>query len=188
MAGLSLASCWLGAPHLRSCSGLRFGAWLRSAPFVQADEPLGNVLMGGQPHLVSSSATTTATRQPSSSPQSECPQNVSNQRMTSTAPRTADPNIIFRGDKRLIPTRREPGQLHFQKIQLVHDLREIIAGLGGLAEGEAVGIEVACVAVGLPLLVAYCRLIPDYREWLRTLISRMKSIRASQFVVRDDRG
>jgi hypothetical protein len=91
------------------------------------------------------------------------------------------PEHYLQGDKRLIPTRREPGQLHFQKIQLVHDLREIIAGLGGLAEGEAVGIEVACVAVGLPLLVAYCRLIPDYREWLRTLISRMK--RHSRFSI-----
>lgn len=28
------------------------------------------------------------------------------------------------------------------KIQLVHDLSEVIAGLGGLPEGKAVGVEV----------------------------------------------
>jgi len=39
-----------------------------------------------------------------------------------------DPNIIFRGTKRLIPARGEPGQLRLHEIQLVHDLREVIAG------------------------------------------------------------
>ena len=57
-----------------------------------------------------------------------------------------DPNIIFRGTKRLIPARGEPGQLHPQKLQLVHDLCEVVAGLGGLAEGETFGIEVGHVA------------------------------------------
>ena len=33
-------------------------------------------------------------------------------------------------------------RLRWTAIQLVHDLREVIAGLGGLAEGEAFGIEV----------------------------------------------
>ena len=63
------------------------------------------------------------------------------------------------------------------EIQLVHNLSEVVAGLGRLAEGEAFGVEVghvACVAVALRLLVAYCRLIPDYREWPRTLTSQMK--------------
>jgi hypothetical protein len=35
------------------------------------------------------------------------------------------------------------GQPH---IQLVHDLGEVIASLGGLAEGEALGIEIGHVA------------------------------------------
>ena len=51
-------------------------------------------------------------------------------------------------------------------------------------KGEALGIEIvhdACVAVGLPLLVAYCRLTPDYRAWPRTLTSRMK--RRSRFSI-----
>ena len=34
------------------------------------------------------------------------------------------------------------GQLLLHKIQLVHDLSEVIAGLGGLPEGKAVGVEV----------------------------------------------
>ena len=58
----------------------------------------------------------------------------------------------FRRDKRLIPAHREPGQLRLHKIRLVHDLREIIAGLDGLTESEAVGIEVgrvACIAAGV---------------------------------------
>ena len=40
-------------------------------------------------------------------------------------------------NKRLIPARRQAGQLLLNEIQLVPDLREVIAGLGGLAEGGA---------------------------------------------------
>jgi len=42
--------------------------------------------------------------------------------------------------------------LRLHKIRLVHDLREVIAGLDGLTEREAVGIEVgrvACIAAGV---------------------------------------
>jgi len=42
--------------------------------------------------------------------------------------------------------------LRLHKIRLVHDLREVIAGLDGLTESEAVGIEVgrvACIAAGV---------------------------------------
>ena len=52
------------------------------------------------------------------------------------------PEHYLQGDKRLIPARREPGQLLLHEIQLVHNLGEVIAGLGGLAEGEAFGVEV----------------------------------------------
>jgi len=60
---------------------------------------------------------------------------------------TADPKHYLQGDKRLIPARREPGQLLLHEIQLVHNLGEVIAGLGGLAEGEAFGIEVGHAAL-----------------------------------------
>jgi hypothetical protein len=50
------------------------------------------------------------------------------------------PEHYLQGDKRLISARWQPGQLLLYKIQLVHDLREVIAGLGGLPEGEALGI------------------------------------------------
>ena len=43
-------------------------------------------------------------------------------------------------DERLIPARWKRCQLPFHKIQLVHDLSEVVAGLGSLAEGEALGI------------------------------------------------
>ena len=42
--------------------------------------------------------------------------------------------------------------MRLHKIRLVHDLREVIAGLDGLTESEAVGIEVgrvACIAAGV---------------------------------------
>ena len=58
-----------------------------------------------------------------------------------------DPNIIFRGTKRLSPARGEPGQLCLHEIQLVHDLREVIPGLGGLTKGEVFGIEVGHTAL-----------------------------------------
>jgi len=58
-----------------------------------------------------------------------------------------DPNIIFRGTKRLSPARGEPGQLCLHEIQLVHDLREVIPGLGGLTKGEVFGIEVGHAAL-----------------------------------------
>jgi hypothetical protein len=50
------------------------------------------------------------------------------------------------GDKRLIPARRDAGDQFLDKIQLVHHLGEIIAGLSRLAEGEALGIEIGHVA------------------------------------------
>ena len=73
MAELSSASCWLGARHLLSCFGLRFGA-----PFAR-----------------------------------RC--------RAGRSGRIASP------------------------IQLDNDLSEIIAGLGGLTEGEALGVEIGHV-------------------------------------------
>jgi hypothetical protein len=84
----------------------------------------------------------TTTRQPRADPQRICRQNSSIQPITNDALRTADPNIIFHRDKRLIPTCREPGDQLLNELQLVHHLREVVAGLGGLAKGEALGIEV----------------------------------------------
>ena len=55
-------------------------------------------------------------------------------------------NYAERGE-RLIPPCRKSGQLRLHEIQLVHDLSEVIAGLGGLAEGEAVGIEIGHAAM-----------------------------------------
>src|SRR6516225_622587 len=52
-----------------------------------------------------------------------------------------------KGSEGLIPARREPGQLLLDEIQLVHDLGEVIASLGGLAEGEALGVEVGHTAL-----------------------------------------
>jgi hypothetical protein len=51
--------------------------------------------------------------------------------MTIAAPRTAHRNIIFEGDLCASGCGRE--------LQLVHHLGEVVAGLGGLAEGEALG-------------------------------------------------
>ena len=48
--------------------------------------------------------------------------------------------------ERLILARRQPGQLALHELQRVHDLSEVIAGLGGLAESEALGIEVGHVS------------------------------------------
>jgi hypothetical protein len=53
-------------------------------------------------------------------------------------------NYAERGE-RLIPPCRRSGQLSLHEIQLVHDLSEVIAG--GLAEGEAVGIEIGHAAM-----------------------------------------
>jgi len=50
--------------------------------------------------------------------------------------RTADPNI------RLILARRKPDDQLLDEIQLVHHLGEVVAGLGRLTEGEALGIKV----------------------------------------------
>jgi hypothetical protein len=50
-------------------------------------------------------------------------------------------NYAERGE-RLIQPCRKSGQMRLHEIQLVHDLSEVVAGLGGLAEGEAVGIEI----------------------------------------------
>ena len=55
-------------------------------------------------------------------------------------------NHAERGE-RLIPTCRKSGQMRLHEIQLVHDLSEVIAGLGGLAEGEAVGIDIGHAAM-----------------------------------------
>ena len=55
-------------------------------------------------------------------------------------------NYAERGE-RLIPLCRKSGQLRLHEIQLVHDLSEVIAGLGGLAEGRAVGIEIGHAAM-----------------------------------------
>jgi len=55
-------------------------------------------------------------------------------------------NYAERGE-RLIPPCRKSGQLRLHEIQLVHDLSEVIAGLGGLAEGRAVGIEIGHAAM-----------------------------------------
>ena len=49
---------------------------------------------------------------------------------------TADPRTI-QWHKRLIPSRRDAGDQVLHEVQLVHDLSEVVAGLGGLAEGEA---------------------------------------------------
>ena len=50
----------------------------------------------------------------------------------------------------MIPARWKRCQLCLNELQLVHNLRKIVAGLGGLAETEAVGIDlghVVCAAV-----------------------------------------
>jgi hypothetical protein len=52
------------------------------------------------------------------------------------------PEHDAKGHQRLIPAGREAGELALHEFQLVHDLREIIAGLGGLPKGETLGIEV----------------------------------------------
>ena len=39
----------------------------------------------------------------------------------------------------MIPARREAGDQFLNEVQLVHDLGEVVAGLGGLAEGERSG-------------------------------------------------
>jgi hypothetical protein len=41
---------------------------------------------------------------------------------------TADPNIIFRGQT-LDPCALAGGQVYLHEIQLVHDLREVVAGV-----------------------------------------------------------
>jgi len=55
---------------------------------------------------------------------------------------TAEPKFVFRGDKSLIPARREPGHQFLHEIELVDHLGEVVAGLGGLPKGEALGVEV----------------------------------------------
>lgn len=55
-------------------------------------------------------------------------------------------NYAERGE-RLIQSCRKSGQMRPHQIQLVHDLSEVIAGLGCLAEGEAVGIEIGHAAM-----------------------------------------
>ena len=70
------------------------------------------------------------------------------------------PEHYAKRGKRLIPARREASQLRLSELQLVHDLSEVVAGLGSLTKGEAVGIDlghVACAAVGMQQTVA------DYR-------------------------
>ena len=47
----------------------------------------------------------------------------------------------------MIPAGGEPGQLRLHEIELVHDLREVIAGLGSLAKGQPFGIEVPDTAL-----------------------------------------
>ena len=47
----------------------------------------------------------------------------------------------------MIPAGGEPGQLRLHEIELVHDLREVIAGLGSLAKGQPFGIEVTDTAL-----------------------------------------
>ena len=47
------------------------------------------------------------------------------------------PEHYAKRGKRLIPARREASQQLLNEIELVHDLGEVVAGLGGLAEGEA---------------------------------------------------
>ena len=62
------------------------------------------------------------------------------------------PEHYFQWHKCLIPARREPGDQFLHELQLVHHLGEIIAGLGSLSEGEALGIEIGhvdCIAVGI---------------------------------------
>ena len=71
---------------------------------------------------------------PASSPEWERRKNASNQRMTSAAPMSADPNYL-KGSKRLIPARREAGRLRLHELQLVLHLGKIIAGLGQLGAG-----------------------------------------------------
>jgi len=55
------------------------------------------------------------------------------------------PEHYAKRGKRLIPARREASDQFLNEVQLVHHLGEVVAGLGGLAEGEALGIEVAHV-------------------------------------------
>ena len=49
------------------------------------------------------------------------------------------PEHYLQWDKRLIPAGREPGQLVLHELQLVHDLRDVVAGLRGLTEAKASG-------------------------------------------------
>jgi hypothetical protein len=52
------------------------------------------------------------------------------------------PEHYAKRGKRLIPARQEASQQLLNELQLVHDLSEVVAGLSGLAEGEALGVEV----------------------------------------------
>ena len=52
----------------------------------------------------------------------------------------------LQGDKRLIPARREPGQLLLNEIKFPHHLGIGLSRLIGLAEGKAGGVEVGHVA------------------------------------------
>ena len=88
------------------------------------------------------------------------------------------PEHCAQGHKRLIPPRREPGDQLLDEVQLVHDLGEVVAGLGGLAEGEALGVEighVACFALGTGRYVAHSCLMFGYRVSRRDLALRGKS-------------
>jgi hypothetical protein len=64
------------------------------------------------------------------------------------------PEHCPQGNKRLIPPRWKPGDQLLDEIQLDYHLGEVLAGLGGLPKGEALGIEVIghvdCIAQGIP--------------------------------------
>ena len=47
------------------------------------------------------------------------------------------PEHYAKRGKRLIPARREASQQLLNKVQLVHDLSEVVAGLGSLPKGES---------------------------------------------------
>ena len=52
------------------------------------------------------------------------------------------PEHYLHGDKSLIPACRYAGDQFLNEVQFLHYLREVVAGLSGLAESEVLGIEV----------------------------------------------
>jgi hypothetical protein len=50
------------------------------------------------------------------------------------------PEHCAQGTKRLTPARWEVGELALHEIQLVHNLSEVVARLGSLTKGEALGV------------------------------------------------